>query len=564
MAHMYPARPDFSGGGHVAEQRLFDALRDGLDDEYFVYHELRYVHEDTAGEGEADFLVVHRTKGLLNIECKGKGVHRRGNGTWYREKAGGRTEDLGETPYEQAQRTIKDLAAELKHRITRLFPDQRGFPFVHGHAVAFPRTTVADLGLPLDAPLTITLDGSDLSRIAERIDEIYEFWNRAAKGRRVEPFDKRTFKHFRHQVLQPQLHLVPRLAADVAHEGDQFARLTAQQELVAQAALINPRMAVIGGAGTGKTVAALEITRRLANEGKRVLLLCFNRALGRTLGRHFASEEAIANRVDAMHFHSLCYRAFKAMGLEFDVPREPEAAAHFFDKVVPETLFDAIAEEKLKPWDAVVVDEAQDFAASWWPLVEELAGGEGSGHLVVLHDPEQNIFARRDDAVPPMAAQLPLIHNLRNTKHIARAVGQLCERPLEPYPLAPEGEPPTLSESRSAAKNVEAVTEMVTKLIEREGLRPDQITILTPHRRANSSLAGVESLGPYPLADKPGERDGKVLHTTIGAFKGLEADVVIMLDVDPRDERCGRRERYVAASRARHRLFVSARGDWLA
>ncbi len=40
--------------------------------------------------------------------------------------------------------------------------------------------------------------------------------------------------------------------------------------------------------------------------------------------------------------------------------------------------------------------------------------------------------------------------------------------------------------------------------------------------------------------------------------------MIILLDVDPKDQRCGRRERYVAASRARHRLFVSTKGDWLA
>jgi DNA helicase IV len=58
------------------------------------------------------------------------------------------------------------------------------------------------------------------------------------------------------------------------------------------------------------------------------------------------------------------------------------------------------------------------------------------------------------------------------------------------------------------------------------------------------------------------DRQGRVLHTTIGRFKGLESDVVIMLDVDPDDPRCGRHERYVAASRAKHRLYVFTRGDW--
>jgi len=93
---------------------------------------------------------------------------------------------------------------------------------------------------------------------------------------------------------------------------------------------------------------------------------------------------------------------------------------------------------------------------------------------------------------------------------------------------------------------------------------PEQIVILTPHTRKNSTLAGMTELADVPLADLPNDREGKLLHTTIGAFKGLESDVVIMLDVNPDDQRCGLNARYVAASRARHRLYVFAKGDWLA
>ena len=92
----------------------------------------------------------------------------------------------------------------------------------------------------------------------------------------------------------------------------------------------------------------------------------------------------------------------------------------------------------------------------------------------------------------------------------------------------------------------------------------DQITILTPHRRDNLSLKGATELGGVPLADEPGARAGKVLYTTIGAFKGLESDVVILVDIDPSDTRSDRRARYVAASRAKLALHVYAKGDWLA
>ncbi len=67
-----------------------------------------------------------------------------------------------------------------------------------------------------------------------------------------------------------------------------------------------------------------------------------------------------------------------------------------------------------------------------------------------------------------------------------------------------------------------------------------------------------------PLADDPLNRDGKLLHTTIRAFKGLESDVLLLIDVDPSYERCTRLDRYVAASRARQVLHVWGKGDWMA
>lgn len=59
MAHMIPDEPPAPGPGARAERQLFEVLRDGLSEEYFVYHRLHYVEEEKAREGEADFLVLH-------------------------------------------------------------------------------------------------------------------------------------------------------------------------------------------------------------------------------------------------------------------------------------------------------------------------------------------------------------------------------------------------------------------------------------------------------------------------------------------------------------------------
>ena len=89
---------------------------------------------------------------------------------------------------------------------------------------------------------------------------------------------------------------------------------------------------------------------------------------------------------------------------------------------------------------------------------------------------------------------------------------------------------------------------LIVRLTTTEGFRPDQIVVLTPHSLQNSALSGATSLGDLPLVDLGERRSSALTHATIGAFKGLESDVLILVDVDPADPRCDRNARYVAAA----------------
>src|SRR5690606_23055279 len=71
-------------------------------------------------------------------------------------------------------------------------------------------------------------------------------------------------------------------------------------------------------------------------------------------------------------------------------------------------------------FDAIVVDEAQDFAESWWrPLLSALRDPEVDG-LYVYSDENQRLFPRFGRP-PIQLVPLVLDHNLRNTQEIAKA-----------------------------------------------------------------------------------------------------------------------------------------------
>ena len=71
----------------------------------------------------------------------------------------------------------------------------------------------------------------------------------------------------------------------LADDDRELLRLTEQQFAVLDRLRRQRRVSISGGAGTGKTVLALEKARRLAREGSGVLLTCFNRPLADNLRR---------------------------------------------------------------------------------------------------------------------------------------------------------------------------------------------------------------------------------------------------------------------------------------
>jgi len=561
MAQMLPSSPPADVQGKRAERALYDALRHGLSDDYFVYHGLEYLEGQRAEEGEVDFLIVHREKGLLVLECKGGGVRRNPNGAWVRTRPDGREQPMG-NPFDQAQKQVKGLVRELEQRMAGSFPAR--FPFVHGHAVAFPFLRLSDGGLPLDARQETLFTADDMRSVGPWVERALAFWHRAAPP--LEPLSLSDFARFRRQVLHPELRLVETLGARLAVEGAAIERLTGEQIEVLKGCLGNRRLRVVGGAGSGKTALAIEAARRFAGRpDQRVLLVCFNKALGAFLSSVFAVQDAATGTVDVLTFHALCRRAIEALGRPYEPPpaADTERARQFWDRDAPAALLDALAAEKVPRYDAIVVDEAQDFHADWGAVLEECLSDRANGSLVVFYDPGQKIFDRKS-GLSEMPASHSLSVNFRNTKEIARVVGQLGGVEMSPHARAPIGDVPVIHAFAGPTKTLAQVDDLVKRLLQQNDLRPEQIAVLTPHRREHSSLKDATTLGGVLLADVPGDRAGKVLHTTIGAFKGLESDVVILLDIDPADARCDRRARYVAASRARLALHVFAKGDWLA
>lgn len=567
MATMTPKEPARTGGGATAEAMLFDAFKAKLGPEWHVYSSLQLLTAATAGEGECDFVLVHPKQGLFVVECKGKGVKRDRNGDWRRRQHGQWVKT--KNPMTQAQDNVKDLRRKLMDRMGTHFPDIKHFPFLTGHAVAFPRTPRRNISdTPLNWEPALLLDCDDLLNIDDWVQGMVALWksmsDRQCGERNISPprgLSAEAFKTFTQKVLYPEIEIRPSLRGDLVREKQAQIKLSDEQRMVAEQILDNERINVVGGAGTGKTIVAVEAARLLAEAGHRVLLLCYNRGLASKL---YATAKEIQPRPHAIwasSFHGLCSYAARQMGhKELTVPPDANAARDYWRHEAPFLLLEGVAASKVPRFDAIVVDEGQDFPADWWSTLEEMYSPDVPHRLFVFHDPGQDIFDQ-GNAVPE-APVFRLTRNFRNPQKVGAVVNALSELPTKAHARAPMGEPASFVPLPSPSKLVRQLGERIKRLVT-QGIKPEEITILTLHKQKNGPLKGIDTLGDMPLVPLRKARSGAVTHSTVSAYKGLEADVIIIVESSADDELATQSVRYVAASRCRHRLFLYAEKNWL-
>ncbi len=567
MAVMIPDEPPLQSGSTKSEDLFWKELKHQLSDDFYVYHSLPYLTKD-GRQGEVDFLVLHPEWGMMNIECKGWGVERANNGKWYRLYGNGNRKKLKRSPMEQARQQIEDIVSELEGPAREVVEDWfPRFPIFYCWALAFPMTTRPKINLPLDLQPEVVIDAKQMAdNLEERVVAAYKFHAQKFDGR-VRTVSEEEFEALRHTVISPTIQLPPIAAARIALEKSQILRLSSEQAQIIRQLMINRRLRVTGGAGTGKTVLAIHGAKLLAQEGKHVLLTCFNSALCDYLRDVVSSWPNMPGRVDVYNFHKLCAQAGYDLGDGLDFPSRDasiEEQRAFWREKAPFVALDALekGEFSLGPWDAVIVDEAQDFAPMWWDVLEECLRHREDSKMVVFYDEAQNIFDR-ESAIPDIPAIFPLRYNFRNTRAIADVVRELGGVTMESHPECPPGKEPVVYQQPGPTKTRRQVGELLEKLLEKDEVEPSQIAILTPHTPKNSSLEGATELGGHRVVHSASRWSDGVLHCSISSFKGLEADIVILVDIDPTDERCSVNARYVAASRAVWGLFVFEKGHWL-
>ncbi len=288
---------------HDSERRVLARLRE-LDDTWLIFHNIKWqaLRRGRQGDGETDFALFHPHHGVLVIEAKGGEIYVK-DGDYWRRHPTGRTERI-DNPFEQAEDCKRHLSDFLAAEVDGLGHGPRV-----GRAVAFPHVRVQD-SLGPQGPRDIILDSGDLQQIERSVYRLVEYWKPPQKLTDAQLARIR-------RLLVPSVTVRRLLRDELADAASALVELTNEQYEILDSIGGNRHALIMGGAGTGKTLLAVERTRRLADLGASVLLVCFNQLLGEKLAAEFEGSALVT----AGTFHQVARRL--AVRAKRMIPEEP-------------------------------------------------------------------------------------------------------------------------------------------------------------------------------------------------------------------------------------------------
>lgn len=549
MARMFPPEPRDDTESN-AEREVFRRIRAQVPNDWIALHSLGLGHQRDKPWTEIDFVLIG-PPGVVCLEVKG-GRIRREEGRWQFIDKNGRVTVKGQGPFEQVGSASAALRAYLAKRLPRLSGTAVGY------GVATPDIDFSVVGP--DIVSEVVYDASDFAApFSDYLKRIANYWCERLERQKGSP-PRGLAEADREELLKElrgDFDLRPTIRSRIAHTNDELLRLTKQQYQALDTLRDSPRVLVRGGAGTGKTLLAVEEARRRAAEGARVFLCCFNKQLGAQL--RAATRDM--SGIHASHLHGFMASTVGEAGLHSRIAGI--VGEELYQRAYPAETLEALdCLGRIGSYDMLIVDEAQDLLAHEFLDVFDflIAGQMENGSWKLFYDPYQDIFrgtrpGALDKVLSYRPAQCRLSLNCRNTKAIALTTRILtriaCHETLEA-----EGPDVEWIWYRDSAHQRREVTKRVKQLLG-EGIPADSIVVLSHHRRENGPFAGGESHG-LRLRDVESStlEPGSIGFATIQAFKGLEADVIVLTDTDNLGTREAEFGIYVGATRARALLIL--------
>jgi len=554
------------------ERDVFNMLADGPDD-WAVLHSLDLAPWNRNLRTEIDFVIIVPDTGILCVEVKSHTDISFNGERWF-------PSELRRSPFKQAA----DGRFTFHRRLRNIIPMFAHIPIVQ--CCIFPRArfdlqpnmSVAAHEL-MDSRAFRAFESADAfcSDLKTRIQLSVEGDAALQQlGNPLSPTDVDAIV----TACVPVQKRRPGAREEIRRREEEIATiLRKQQQPVLTLAELNERVRVSGGAGTGKTLIAMEVARRAADRGQRTALLCFNQLVGEWMRERMAETGVIPPNL-------VIGRAIQIMAMMTGVTIPKAPSVTFWEHELPLLLEERLTDpdfEASASFDYVVLDEAQDLLARprlMSCLGQFLHGGTEFGSFLFLGDFDHQVLAEHETMRATLEgldkSSRPVRWHLSENCRNYRIVGETAVR------LGGIGQSVYSGYLRNGGSSqnydisfYDDADEQLTKLRQwlREfkelGYHASEVTILS---FCNDDSCAAQRLARAGHVLRPAWKSGPgTPYATAHAFKGMENKVIILTDVTVSTKQFHRDLFYTGMTRATECVRVlcdrsseSTLGEWLA
>ena len=525
--------PDMIRGTTVSsgERRLFNRFKRELSDDCYVLHSLGITEHHRKMWAEADYVVIS-PGGIFVIEVKSGGVSCK-DGLWIYTDHHGVSFRKPEGPFEQAKSAMYSVKENLE--------TNRGLRgLLCGYGVIMPDEHLTIRGPEIEHEVLLDRDNWHKS-LSGYLKKIEQFWLRQyeAKHRRRPRLPGARERDAVRKHLRPDALSTYTLASRLNSVESQLVELTNEQLRTVRGIDNNPRTIIQGGAGTGKTILAVDRALSIARNGEKVLLLCFNRLLADSIQENIPVDLRDMGLIRTDSIHRYFRSVIERTGKLDEILRADPSDSYLYRKMYPETYMDCLMRDDGTQYDVVIVDEAQDLMLDEYldaidlTLIEGL--DRGSWHLFI--DRNQNIYGAESTGPERRLsdigyAEFNLSRNCRNAMRVAVQTSIVSRVTVPLHGIADGGESRVVFYS-DRADMIEKLEAEIRSLLS-SGLTLSDFVVLSTRTRDNSSLSGLDRIADCDIRDLA--QDGRptehaVDFCTMHSFKGLERRAVIAIDV---------------------------------
>lgn len=268
MAQIFPSDIEASraDGESPDELETLVALRDGLPDDYLVYHSVHWsaVRPKYTDFGEIDFVIVNNAGHILVIEQKNGPMIETPQGLEKRYYGGKK-----KLVYTQVQRNL----GNLRTKFSKTNPKSPSLNV--DYLIYCPDHRIVD-GTTAGVDRARTIDAQTKADLAKRVGELLA----------TDKDKNEILRRELHEFLLNGFRIAPDVNSYKSKQKQVYRRLLDGLSEVIESLEFSPfRLRIVGTAGSGKTQVTMRFCKRAIEERKKPLLLCFNRPLADKLER---------------------------------------------------------------------------------------------------------------------------------------------------------------------------------------------------------------------------------------------------------------------------------------